>query len=77
MRTNYAVVFEVIMVFVFGAISILCAVLAYRASDRTDRMFFVGCCVLNLIGIVVAIMTDDPYAFKLRPPIDDDTIYRR
>jgi hypothetical protein len=65
------------MVFVFFGIAVLCALLAYKGSDSIDRMFFVGCCVLNLVGAAVAIGTDDPYAFKLRPPIEDDVIYRR
>ena len=66
------------MVFVFVAISMLRALLAYKASERIDRMFFIGCCILNLMGAAVAIGTNDPYAFKLRPPIDDDDLmYRR
>lgn len=66
------------MIFVFSVLAFGLAIAAYRAAERGMRVFLLVCCLLNVLGIAKAVVTDDPYAFKLRP--NDGTVdpaYRR
>lgn len=68
------------MVYVFLVLTVGLCVAAVRAETRGMRVWFAVWAVLNFAGAVKAVVTEDPYAFKLRPntgPIDYDPPYRR
>ena len=55
------------MVYVLGVFALGLAIAAYKARDRSSRIFLALCCALNLAGAAKAIAEKDPFAFKLRP----------
>jgi hypothetical protein len=65
-----------LMIISFTAVALLCAILAWYAKERTERLIFVAFCVLNIIAGVVAIAEGN--AFKWLPYDPSDTaMYRR
>lgn len=66
------------MAFVFAIFAIGLGIAAYKSKDRATRIFLAFWCVANLAGVVKAVVTDDPYAFKLRPNDGEiEPAYRR
>jgi len=64
------------MAFVFGALAIGLAIAAWRATIQLDRWFFGVCALLNVMGIVKLLVTEDPYAWRVRPnPCNDGPHY--
>jgi hypothetical protein len=69
---------EAEVIYVFAVLALGLAIAAYRATERSTRIFLIICCLLNVLGIVKAVVTEDPYAFKLRPNDGiDEPPYRR
>lgn len=54
------------MVFVFATLAVGLAIAGMKASGGI-RIFLFCCCLFNLAGVGKAVITSDPYAFKLRP----------
>jgi hypothetical protein len=55
------------MGFIFGFLALLLAFIAYQASERSTRIFFVCCCLLNTVAFITVVARHDPYAWRLRP----------
>jgi hypothetical protein len=41
--------------------------LCFRIFRGVHRLFFCGCCLLNLLALVYVVGTKDPHAFRLMP----------
>lgn len=67
------------MVYVFLVLACGLVVAAIKAEEKSSRYWFLVWAALNIAGAVKAVVTDDPWAFRLKPNngVYDEPVYRR
>lgn len=62
------------MVFVLGGLALFLWLIAWRTKERGGRIFFFCAGLLNAVALILAVIEDSPYLYRLMP---SDGVYER
>lgn len=55
------------MVYIFVILAVGLSLVAWKSTERSTRYWCLAWAILNALAATKAIVTDDPWAFRLKP----------